>query len=143
MSQNPVPAGYHTVTPYLVVPDLPALLAFLESVLDAVVTERLTMPDGVVAHAEVRIGDSMVMVGQGRDEWPAAPGNLYLYVPDPDGLYAKALEAGSQSLQEPHDAPYGDRMGGVRDPWGNVWWFGARRETVSPDEVARRMVAGG
>jgi uncharacterized glyoxalase superfamily protein PhnB len=98
-------------------------------------------PDGVVMHAEVRIGDSMVMLSDGGGEWKPMPAVLYLYVPDADATYRRALDAGATSVQEPTTQFYGDRHGGVRDPSGNVWWIATRVEDVSPEELQKRAAA--
>jgi PhnB protein len=135
-----VPAGYHTVTPYLVVHNVPGLIEFLGQAFDATVTERMTAPDGGVAHAAVRIGDSMVMMGEARD-MPVRPAMLLLYVPDADAMYRRALLAGATSVREVADQFYGDRTGGVKDSFGNEWWVATHKEDVSPQEMQRRMAA--
>lgn len=135
---QPIPEGYRTVTPYLIVPDPGELIEFLERAFDAEETERSTMPDGRVMHAAVRIGNSMVMLGGANDKHPPRPVTIYLYVPDTDATYERAIAAGGTSLMEPADQFYGDRNGGVADPWGNQWWIGTHVEDVPPDEIARR-----
>ncbi len=140
---TPVPAGYHTVTPYLVVPDGEGLLAFLRAAFQAVEGSRTVRPDGTIANAEVRIGDSMVMVAQARDPWKPMPTGVYLYVPDTDAVYHAALAAGGSSLMEPSDQFYGDRNAGVQDPWGNNWWIATHLEDVDDAEIQRRMAARG
>jgi PhnB protein len=142
MAVKPVPDGYHTVTPYLTADDPNDLIRFLEQAFDAKVTYRMNDDEGNVRHAEVRVGDSMLMLGKARDEWHPRPANFYLYVPDCDAVYKKALAAGGKSLQELTTHPYGDRSGGVTDPQGNNWWIGTHVEDVSPEEVERRMKAG-
>lgn len=143
MSPQPVPDGFHTVTPYLIVDDVPALLDFAQKAFDAEVIEKLTLPDGTVMHAQIRIGDSMLMMGGARPEWPAMPASLYLYVPDCDVLYRRAIEAGATSIEEPSDQFYGDRHAGVRDSNGIVWWVATHIEDVSSEEIARRAAAMG
>lgn len=138
MAVNPIPKGYHTVTPYLTVPDLPAMIEFMKAAFGAVQTEGVEDASGKVRHAEVRIGDSMVMIGQARDDWKARPAALYLYVEDCDAMYQKAIAAGAKSLMEPATAFYGDRSGGVEDAQGNYWWIATHVEDVSPEEMARR-----
>jgi len=129
---KPVPDGYHTVTPYLTVANVQKLLDFVKAAFDAEETHRMARPDGSVGHAEVRIGDSMVMMGQARDEWKARPGTLYVYVPDADAVYKRALAAGARSLREPTTQSYGDRSGGVEDPLGNQWWIATHVADVAP-----------
>jgi len=122
----PVPDGYHTVTPYLIVPDVTRQLDFLVQAFNATITTRNTLADGSVNHAEVQIGDSRVMMGQAQTEWPAMSCMLYLYVDDTDAAFAAALGAGATPVREPRDEPYGDRSGGVKDAAGNQWWVATR-----------------
>lgn len=123
MAANSVPAGYHTVTPYLVSPGTARLIEFLKEAFGAQELQRNARPDGAIRHAEVKIGDSVVMLGEATEEWPPMPALLYVYVEDVDAIYRQALEAGGTSLREPADQPYGDRTGGVADPSGNQWWL--------------------
>ena len=123
MAVKPIPEGFRTVTPYLLVADAARLIEFLKQAFDAKEIHRSAMPDGTVMHAQVQIGDSMVMMGEARDEWKPMPSMLYLYVEDVDALYQRVLQAGGTSVQEVTDAPYGDRVGGVQDPTGNQWWI--------------------
>ena len=143
MTVQPVPKGYHTVTPYLIVDDVAELIEFLQRAFDAEETERIPGPDGSVMHAEVRIGDSMVMLGAEREEWKAMPSMIHLYVPDADAVYAQAIAAGATSVQALADQFYGDRSGGVRGPQGNLWWISTHVEDVSPEEMEKRMAAAG
>jgi PhnB protein len=136
-----IPNGFHTVTPYLVVEDGEGLLAFLHAAFQAEERSRTVRPDGSIANAEVRIGDSMVMVVQARDPWKPMPSGFYLYVPDTDATYKAALAAGGVSVLEPSDQFYGDRNAGVRDPWGNHWWIATHIEDVDEAEIQRRMAA--
>ena len=138
MTVNYIPDGYHTITPYLVLEKVAEFLDFAREVFDAVESERQTRPDGSIMHAEVKIGDSRVMMGGVKEGWDPVPGFFYLYVPDSDAMYERALKAGATSLQEPKDEFYGDRSGGVRDPFGNLWWFATHKEDVSSEEIARR-----
>lgn len=123
MPESAAPDGFHSVTPYLIVASIPPFIPFLERAFGAEELDRDTLPDGSVLHAKVRIGDSMVMMGQARGEYAPMPSMLYLYVADVDATYARALEAGGKSLREPVDEPYGDRVAGVKDPMGNEWWI--------------------
>jgi uncharacterized glyoxalase superfamily protein PhnB len=115
----------HTVTPYLIVRGVPALLEFLANAFRAEMIERVERPDGSIMHAEVRIGDSVVMMGEPADEAQVMPASLYLLVDDADAVYARAMEAGAASVREPVDQSYG-RSAGVRDTAGNVWWITRR-----------------
>jgi uncharacterized glyoxalase superfamily protein PhnB len=143
MAVSPVPPGYHRVTPYLVVADGEGLIAFLRDAFQAEECSRTVRPDGSIANAEVRIGDSMVMVAQAREPWKPMPTGFYLYVSDTDATYAAALAAGGASLLEPSDQFYGDRNAGVQDPWGNNWWIATHIEDVDEAEVQRRLAARG
>lgn len=138
---KPIPDGYHTVTPYLVVDDASAILSFIERAFGGTVRSRYLSPDGRVMHAEAQIGDSRVMLGEASGEWPGMPAMLHLYVEDVDAVYRQALEAGATSVREPQDMFYGDRSGGVRDAAGNQWWLATHVEDVSAEEMARRQAA--
>lgn len=143
MPVKPVPDGYHSVTPYLVVKGVADLLPFLEKAFGATLSECLRRPDGTVMHAEARIGDSVVMLGEASEKHPPRPAVLYLYVPDCDAAWRRALAAGATSVLEPTNMFYGDRSGGVADPCGNQWWIGSRVEELSLEEIARRAAALG
>ncbi len=141
MAVKPIPDGYHTVTPYLVVEGAAKLLDFLERAFGAKVTERVERPDGAIGHAEVRLGDSMVMLGEAGAQWKPMPALIYLYVPDADSTYQRALQAGATSVMAPANQFYGDRSAAVKDPFGNMWWMGTHVEDVSPEEMKRRAEA--
>jgi PhnB protein len=116
-SVKPILEDYRAVTPYLVVEGAEKLIDFMKQVFGAKETERISMPDGSIRHAEVRINDSVIMLGDARgNTWKAMPSSIYLYVMDCDAVYKQALEAGATSLMEPKDQFYGDRSGGVKDP---------------------------
>jgi PhnB protein len=135
---KPVPDGYHTLTPYLTVTGVAKLIEFLKQAFGATETYRMSRPDGSVGHAELKIGDSPVMLGEASEKWKARPSNLYMYVPDVDAAYRRAMDAGGISQMEPADQFYGDRNAGVEDPSGNYWWIGTHVEDVSPEELNRR-----
>lgn len=138
MSVNYKPEGYHTVTPYLVVEGASHLIDFLKQAFDA--TELLRMPheNGTIGHAEIKIGDSIIMLADGSAEHAAQPCMICLYVEDVDASYKRAIEAGATSIREPQDQFYGDRSGGVKDASGMQWWIGTHIEDVSPEEMERR-----
>ena len=138
MAVKPIPEGYHTVTPYLTVADAEAQIDFLKRAFGAEEKYRHSDDKGRIMHAEVRVGDSMVMIGQAREPWTPKPANYYLYVEDVDAVYKQAVAAGGKSLQEPANQPYGDRGGGVEDSQGNNWWIGTHIEDVSSEEIQRR-----
>ncbi len=142
MGVKPIPEGYHTVTPYLAVNGAEKLLSFVKQAFGAEETFRMARPDGPIAHAEVRIGDSMVMMGEaGQAEGGRMPGMLHLYVEDVDAVYQRALDCGATSIRGPEDQFYGDRSAGVKDVCGNQWWIATHIEDVPPEELRRRTEA--
>jgi uncharacterized glyoxalase superfamily protein PhnB len=128
------PAGTRTVTPYLVVERAGELIAFMEAVFGAEVTERIARPDGGVTHAELRIGDSVVMLADTTPEAPVKTAMLYVYVPDADGAFARALERGARVVRELQNQHYGDRNGGFADSHGNEWWVATHVRDVDRGE---------
>lgn len=138
MAIKPIPEGYHTITPFLTVQGADKLIDFMKQIFAATEIERMTNPDGTVKHAEVRIGDSVVMISESRGEWKPMPAALYLYVSDADAAYKRALQAGATSLMEPIDTFYGSRESGVKDQFGNYWWITTHFEDVSLEEIQRR-----
>lgn len=124
MSTAPAQPTYHTVTPYLIIPGAPAFIAFAQRAFGAEEIQRHLGPDGSIRHAEIQIGDSVVMLAEASDEHAAMPTSLYLLSDDVDATYARALEAGATSLRAPEEQPYG-RSAGVRDASGNRWWITA------------------
>jgi len=141
MVVKPIPDGYHSVTPYLVVQGAAKLIDFMKQAFQAKEGERVTHPDGTIMHAEVRIGDSVVMLGEAMGEHQPRPGTMYLYVNNADATYQRALQAGATSTEEPADQFWGDRIGGVKDPVGNHWWIATRKEDLLPEELAKRAEA--
>ena len=133
------PEGYHNVTPYLVVQDIEALITFLKDAFDAEETERVPGPDGKARHAEVRIGDSVVMMGTARGK-PPIPGMLYVYTEDVDTAYSRALKAGGESIAQPENQFYGDRTAGVTDSQGNIWYLATRVENLSEEEIQKQVL---
>jgi PhnB protein len=138
MSVNPIPKNYQNVIPYLLVHGVENLMSFLSQVFEATEMERIENAEGKIAHAEMRIGDCMVMLAEANVAWPAASCVLYVYVADIDATYARAMEAGATSISEPATHFYGDRTGGIKDPSGNTWWIATHVEDVSPEEMERR-----
>ena len=116
------PPGYRSVAPYLLCSDVPRLITFLAATFGGTEKERHARADGSVGHAEVQIGDSIVMMG-GVPAAEATASHLYVYVEDVDAAYRRGLDAGGTSVREPENFAYGDRSGGVRDPFGNTWWI--------------------
>jgi PhnB protein len=149
MPVSPVPAGYHTLTPYLIIDGADRALAWYTRTFDARELMRLAGPDGKIGHAEIEIGDSRLMLA---DEAPAhgakaptafggSPVSLHLYVPDVDATIAKATAAGATIKSPPEDKFYGDRMGSLVDPFGHTWHISTHIEEVTHDEIERRMAA--
>lgn len=135
---TPIPEGYHSITPHLINENASRLIEFLKQAFDAQELNRLSGPDGRVLHAEMQIGDSMLMIGEATGEWRAMPASLALYVEDADAIYKRALDAGAVSLREPADQFYGDRSAGVKDLAGNHWWIATHIEDVSREELRLR-----
>ena len=138
---KPIPQGYHTATPYLAVQGVPKLMTFLRQAFNAEEREKMTTPDGRISHAEMKIGDSIIMMGEPTGESKSMPGMIYLYLEDTDAAYKRALQAGASSLREPTDMFYGDRNAAVTDPVGNQWWMATHVEDVPQEEMQRRMKA--
>jgi PhnB protein len=138
---NPIPQGYHAVSPYLIVPGASKLIDFMKQAFGAQEIHRMAAPDGTIMHAEVQIGDSRIMLGEAGGPFPAMPTTLYLYVPDTDATYKRALAAGATSETEPKDQFYGDRNAGVKDPSGNRWFIATHIEDVAPAEMEKRAQA--
>lgn len=123
------PEGYSTVSPYLVVDGAARVIEFLREVFGATPARRYENPDGSIMHAEVRIGDTIVMLGDAGGEWGPTPGNLHVYVEDADAIFRRAIDAGAEPVREPTrngDDP--DRRGGFKDPGGNTWWVATQEE---------------
>ena len=138
-----IPKGYHTVTPNLVVDGADRAIDFYKKALGAEEIMRFPGPDGKIMHAEIRIGDSVVMVGGASPQWPAVPAALHIYVQDVDATYRAAIDAGARSVSAPETKPYGDRSGYVTDACGTMWFISTHVEDVPADELARRMSGGG
>ena len=149
MSVKPIPDGYGTVTPYLIVQGAGAAIEFYKIVFGATERLRLPTPEGRVAHAELEIGNSLLMLA---DECPergakspqtvgGSPVSFHLYVPDADAVYAKALAAGAKPIRPVENQFYGDRTGLFADPFGHTWNVATHVEDVSPEELQKRMAA--
>ncbi len=141
MTVQPIPDGFHTVTPHLTVQGASRLVDFLKQAFDAQELVRMAHADGTIMHAEVKIGDSIVMMGEARGDCKPMPGSLYVYVDDADATSRRALQAGATSTMEPGDQFYGDRTAGVKDPSGNQWMIATHKEDVPPEELRRRAEA--
>lgn len=149
MPTKPIPDGYHSVTPYLIIKGAAQALDFYQRAFGATELMRLAAPGGQVGHAEILLGDSHIMLA---DECPqmnalspqtlgGSPVLLHLYVPDVDAMFAQAIVAGAQVEQPIENKFYGDRSGSVVDPFGHRWTLSTHVEDVSPEEIGRRMAA--
>lgn len=149
MSAAHVPAGYHSVTPYLIAKDATKAIEFYQKAFGAKEVMRLTMPGGKIGHAEMEIGDSRIMLA---DEFPdmgaisplscgGTPVSFLLYVPDADAAVAKAVAAGATIKRPIQDQFYGDRSGVIVDPSGHNWSIATRKENMSNEEMQRRFEA--
>ena len=141
MATSWIPKGFHHVTPYLAVHGAAQTLDFVKRAFGGQEVLRMADPEGGLMHAEVKIGDSIVMIGEARGGRPAMPTSLYVYVENVDAVYKQALQAGGASTAEPADQFYGDRMGSVKDPAGNQWMVATHQEDVSAEEMRRRAEA--
>ena len=135
---RPVPEGYHSVTPFIIVRGAAQLLDFVRDAFGAMEIARVRSEDGTLGHAETKIGDSVVMMFDSKADWPETPAFLRLYVEDCDATYQQALKANATSVTEPTNMPWGDRVCRVRDPLGNLWWIMARIENISAEEIEKR-----
>jgi len=149
MSVKPIPEGYHSVTPYLIVRGGSAAIDFYNKAFGAVELFRFPAPDGKVGHAEIKVGDSPIMLA---DEYPqmgyngpqtigGSPVSLMIYVEDVDTVFNRAVEAGATVKEPVQDKFYGDRSGTVVDPFGHIWHLATHKEDVSMDEMERRAKA--
>lgn len=137
---NPVPRGYRTVTPSMRSPDAAATIAFCRKAFGAKLRSKMPAPGGKLMHAEIEIGDSIVMLGDAMNE-PPCISSLFLYVPDVDKTMAKAVKAGATVTMPAEDMFWGDRCGRLVDPQGNLWSIGSRVEIVRADELKKRAKA--
>ncbi len=141
MSVSAIPSGHHSVEPYLIVDHVEDMVAFLQKAFGAEVIEQLTKKNGKMNHAQVKIGDSMLMMGCSGPEFPALKAMIHIYTPNVDKMYTNALAAGATTLMPPEDQFYGDRSAGVQGPQGNYWWIATHIEDVSSEEMQRRNIA--
>lgn len=148
---KPIPEGYHSVTPYLIVKGGARAIEFYQKAFGAKELFRMAQPDGRVGHAELEIGDSRVMLADEHPEMgqrgPQSIGGsavtMYLYVPDVDATVARAVAAGAKVTRPVETQFYGDRNGGLTDPFGHLWFVATHVEEVPPDELERRARAAG
>jgi PhnB protein len=148
---KPIPEGYHTATPYLIIRDAAKAIEFYKKAFGATEMERMTQPDGRVGHAEIKIGDSPIMLA---DEFPemgarspqsfgGSPVSILLYVKDVDQLTSQAISAGAKVVRPVKDQFYGDRSGSLEDPFGHQWHIATHVEDVPAEEMKKRAAAAG
>ena len=142
-----IPEGYHTVTPYIVVRGASAAIEFYKKVFDAKEVFRMAGPDGKsITHAEIRIGDSVVMLSEENEAWDSlgpqsrggATGSLFMYVQDVDAAYDKAVKAGATAKMPPSDMFWGDRFGQLVDPFGQEWGLATHKEDLTEEQIAKK-----
>jgi len=138
MSVKPIRDGFHAVTPYLFAEDAGRLIKFISAAFGGKVTFRKERPDGSIVHAEMLVGNSMLMLADPSGEFRPMPTSIYLYVTDCDAAYKAALSSGGVSIFPIMTLPSGERYGGVKDPCGNIWWVATHVEDVTPEEEERR-----
>ena len=147
MAVKPIPEGYHSVTPYLIVRGAAQAIEFYKKAFGATELMRFPGPNGTIAHAEIKIGDSPVMLADEGPEHKSpqsvgeSPVGLMIYVPDVDKIFKQAISAGAKSTREVQDQFYGDRSGNLTDPFGHKWTIATHKEDVSEKEMERRMQA--
>ena len=139
MATQPIPAGFHTITPYLMVTQGARFIEFMQAAFGAEIKHVSKSPDGLIMHASLLIGDSMLMLSDARGNWQPQAASFYLYVPNVDESYRRAKSAGAETVNEPRDEFYGDRMAGVKDFLGNTWWIATHVEDVSEEELRIRQ----
>jgi PhnB protein len=142
-AQQPiVPPGYSTVTPWIISPDSAALVRFLEAAFEAseIAGSRILNQDGSIAHVEVTIGSSIVMLFDSYEGWPETPAYFRLYLGDTDAAYQQVLNAGASPVTRVTELFWGDRVGRVRDPFGNIWWLQSHVTDVPEQEMQARML---
>ena len=146
MAVMPIPEGYHSVTPYLAVDDANAAIEYYKKAFGAKERLRMDAPDGSVGHAELEIGDSLVMLSDPTPEATTRPpsevggttAGIFLYVPDVDAVVKKAVDGGATVTMEVADQFWGDRFGSIKDPFGHIWSIATHVEDVPPEEIAQR-----
>jgi PhnB protein len=135
---QPIPDGYTTVTPWIILAGVDRFIRFITDTLGAEEIARVQNPDGTIGHAEARIGTAIVMMFDSLPGWPETPQFLRIYVDDSQAVYDRMIRAGCRSVTEPTLLAWGDRVGRVADPWANVWWIQERVEEVSEAEMGER-----
>jgi PhnB protein len=147
MAANPIPEGYHTATPYLIVDGAADAIEFYKQAFGGTEIMRMQKPDGKIAHAEIKIGDSPIMLAdeapdmgyRGPQALGGSPVSIHLYVEDADALFDQAITAGAEAVNPVQDQFYGDRLGTLADPFGHIWHLATAKEALEPEEMQRRF----
>jgi PhnB protein len=148
---KPIPEGYHTATPYLIVRNAARAIEFYKKAFGATELMRMAEPSGRIGHAEIRIGDSPIMLAdevpemgfRSPESFGGSPVSILLYVEEVDAVFNQAVAAGAKVQRPVADQFYGDRTGGVTDPFGHTWYIATHKEDVSPEEMRKRAAAAG
>jgi len=149
MTIKSIPDGYHSVTPYLSIKGAAEAIEFYKRAFSATELFRLVAPNGEIGHAEIKIGDSPIMLADPCEEGPfrnpqslgGSSVGLHVYVEDVDALFVKAVDAGAKAVRPVQDQFYGDRTGTLEDPFGHVWFLATHKEELTPEEINRRAEA--
>ncbi len=149
MTVKPIPDGYHSITPYLMIKGASEAIEFYKRAFGATEIFRLSHPNGQIGHAEIKIGDSSIMLAdpceQGAFRTPQSLGGssvaLHVYVKNVDAQFAQALSAGAKAIKPVFDQFYGDRTGTLQDPFGHIWFLATHKEDIAPEEISRRAEA--
>jgi len=149
MSIKAIPPGHHTVTPYLAIKNAASALEFYKNAFGATESYKLMLPDGRLGHAEIRLGDSVIMLadefleygGKAPQALGGSPVSIHLYVEDVDAFFKKALAAGAKERKPVMDQFYGDRSGELENPFGHLWWVATHKEDIAPEEMQKRVQA--
>ena len=140
MTANAIPDGYGTVTPWIICKDSAKLIEFLERAFNAkeLPGSRIKNPDGSIGHVEMRLGNSIIMLFDSHASWGPTAAFLRLYVSEVDSVHAQALSCGAREVTKPTDLFWGDRVGRVRDPFGNIWWLQTHVADISAEQMESR-----
>ncbi|WP_333878196.1 VOC family protein [Methylobacter sp.] len=147
MTVKPIPDGYHSITPYLMIKGAAEAIEFYKQAFGAIEIFRLSHPNGQIGHAEIKIGDSSIMLAdpceqQGAFRTPQSLGGssvaLHIYVKDVDAQFAQAVSAGAKEIKPVLDQFYGDRTGTLKDPFGHIWFIATHKKDISPEEISKR-----
>ena len=128
VSTQNMPGGYGSVTPYFTVENADHLMDFLKAAFDASVIRENRHPDNRIQHVRMLVGNSVIMMNEASGTYPVNVSQMHLFVEDCDSIYGLALQSGAVSIMEPNDRPHGDRMAGIKDPCGNIWWIATHNQ---------------